>query len=164
MLSDEYLMTPPTVRTTFEELPFAPAERAQAAVELLGQHLFSLRNQRVDSITRLLESADDRGRLGKLRRKAYDDVAALSPEAQQAALALARTAIDLYLQDLLTLLGNRGNDLSLGTRHAITYELILEVREIESGEVAEQFAVNREGSRFLGDYYGRWLNRYHDHR
>jgi hypothetical protein len=155
---------PPTVRTSYNEMPADGADRNEAAVELFGQHLFSLRNQRIEHLRHLLESAEDRMRLGSLHRKEYDAVAALDAEGREAACALAQRAIDLYLQDVLTLFTGTGDSLCFDAGYAINYRVILQVKEIRSDEVVEEFEINRKCKKVFYDYYGRWLNRYGDHR
>jgi hypothetical protein len=157
-------LQPPTVSRSYDEMPTEAADRREAAVEFFGQHLFSLRNQLDDRLRRLIESAETRGRLGSLHRKEYEAVAALDPAGREAALALARKAIDNYLQDILALFTGTGDSLSLGHGHAINYRLILQVKEVGSDAVIEEFAINRECQKVFGQYYNRWLNRYSDHR
>jgi hypothetical protein len=155
---------PPTVKLTYEEMPSEREDRKEAVVELFGQHVFSLRNQLFERLRHLIESAEDRGRLGFLHRKEYDAVAALDPTAQEAALALARKAIDNYLQDILMLFTGTGDSLLLGPQHAINYRLALQVKEINTDHVVEEFEINRECQKVFYTYYARWLNRYAEHR
>lgn len=158
-------MKPPSVVGTFEDIPLDPKERHELFVGFLGQHLFSTRNQRLAAIRRLVESAEDRNRLGAIRRQPYEAVGALDPTGQQAAIALAQTAIDLFMQDLLGLLQNIGPDVRLGEDHALRYRLWLEVIDLaEEGHplVAEEL-VNRGGKRSLENYFGHWLNKYDQH-
>lgn len=155
---------PPTVKGSYEEMPAEAADRKEAAVELFGQHVFSVRNQLVDRLRRFVESADARGGLGSLHRREYDAVAGLDPTAREAALALARKAIDGYLQEILGLLTGTGDSLSFGRGHAINYRLILQVKEVGSDEVVEEFDINRECQKVFFTYYARWLNRHGQHR
>ncbi len=155
---------PPTVKCSYDEMPADAKERTEAAVELFGQHVFSLRNQLVERLRRFVESADDRGQLGTLHRKEYDAVAALDATAQEAALALARKAIESCLQDILMLFTGTGDSLSLGGQHAINYRLTLQVKEIITNTVVDEFDINRECEKVFYTYYARWLNRYGQQR
>jgi hypothetical protein len=154
----------PTVRSTHDELPTDVADRDEAAIELFGQHLFSLRNQLLDRLRRVIESAESRRHLGSLHRKEYDAVAALEPEGREAAWVLARKAVDLFLQDVLTLFTGTGDSLRFEPRYAINYRLVLELKEVSSDKVVEEFEINRKCQKVFYEYYGRWLNRYGDHR
>ncbi len=145
-------------------MPSEVTDRKEAAVELYGQHLFSLRNQLMEHIRRVIESVEGRKQLGSLHRKEYDAVAALPPAEREAALALTRKAIDLYMQHLLVLFTGTGDSCSFGPEHAINYRLTLEVKEVKSDRVVEEFAVNRDCKKVFYDYYGRWLNRYGNHQ
>ncbi len=145
-------------------MPAEAAPRKEAAVELFGQHLFSLRNKLVELLRDRVESAESRKLLGSLKRKEFDAVAAFSPEQREATLAFARKAIDSYLQYILALLTGTGDDQTFGPEHAINYRLVLQVKEIKSDEVVEEFEINRECEKVFFEYYGRWLNRYDDHR
>ena len=158
-------MHPPTVVGRFDDLPLDPDERHEAFVALLGQQLFSLRNQRLAAIRRLVESPEARGRVGTIHRRPYETAGDLDPAGREAALVLARTAVDLFLQDLLRLLQNIGHDARLGEDHALRYKLYLEVvslAEAEAPVVAEDL-MNRGGNRALESYFGHWLNVYASH-
>lgn len=154
----------PTLTTSYKALPTDPIERMEAAVDVFGQHLFFLRNQLVERLGRVIESEDVRKRIGSLHRQEYDAVSALGPEEREAALALARKTIDLYMQDILMLLTGTGDSLRFGDEYAVNYRLILQVKEVESDDVVEQFDVNRECKKVFFEYYGRWLNRFGRHK
>jgi hypothetical protein len=157
-------LSAPTVKHSYDEMPTEAEDRKEAAVELFGQHVFSLRNQLIERLRRVVESAEDRGRLGSLHRKEYDAVAALDPTGREAALALARKAIDSYLQDILVLFTGTGDSLSFGRQHAINHRLTLQVKEVSTDQVVEEFEINRECQKVFHTYYARWLNRYAQHR
>lgn len=154
----------PTVTNAYKDMPTDQAARMEAAVEAFGQHLFSLRNQLVERLRRVIETEEVRKRLGSLHRKEYDAVAALALPGRDAALSLARKTIDLYMQDILTLFTGTGDSLRFGYEHAINYRLILQVKEVQSDEVVEEFDINRECKKVFYEYYGRWLNRFGNHR
>src|SRR5262249_38600315 len=105
-----------------------------------------------------------RKRISSLHRKEYDAIAALAPAEREAALALARKAIDLYMQDILMLFTGTGDSLRFGDDHAVNYRLVLQVKHVETGEVVQEFNINRECKRVFYEYYGRWLNRFGNHR
>ena len=155
---------PPTVKTSYSDLPSEPKARKEAAVDLFGQHLFSLRNQLFERIRRIVETPEIRERMANLQRQEYDDVASLSPDAREKALALSRTAIDGYLKQILSLLTGIGDSLAFGPYQAIIYRLVLQIKDVESDHIIEEFDINRDSKRVFYDYYGRWLNRYSDHR
>src|SRR5262249_35963030 len=122
----------PTVKSSYDAMPTEAVDRNEAAVELFGQHVFSSRNALIARLRRLTESAEARGVMGTLHRIELDAVAALEPAGREAALALARKAIDLYLQQILTLLTGTGDSLCFGPAHAINYRLSLQVKEVSS--------------------------------
>lgn len=156
----------PTVTSAYGDMPMEQAARMEAAVDVFGQHLFYLRNHLVERLRRVIESEEIRKRFGTLHRKEYDAVAALAPSERDAALSMARKAIDLYMQDVLALFTGKGmsNDLRFGDGHATSYRLVLEVKEIESDQIVEEFAINRQCNKVFYEYYGRWLNRFGSHR
>jgi hypothetical protein len=149
---------------SYESMPSEPSERREVAVEVFGQHLFSLRNQRLEALRRAVDESEVRGRMGSLHRREYETVAELAPEAREAALGLARKAVDLYMQDFLGLLTDIGCSLDFGPEHAVNYKLVLQVKAIESESVVEEFVVNRDCRKVFYEYYGRWLNRYGGHK
>jgi len=156
-------MRPPTVKGSYDSLPGDTPARSEAAVDAFGQHLFSLRNQVLEGLRQYVESDVARARLPALSRREYDAVAALAPEGREAALGLSRRAVDSYIPGVLTLLTGTGDSLSLGPDHAINYRLVLEVKKVKTGAVAEEFTVNRNCRKALMDYFGRWLNRHGEH-
>jgi hypothetical protein len=98
----------PSVKSSYDAMPTEAADRNEAAVESFGQHVFSCRNVLIERLGRLVESAEARGGMGTLQRREFDTVAALEPAQREAALALARKAIDLYLRQILTLFTGTG--------------------------------------------------------
>jgi hypothetical protein len=160
----EPVVRPPTLTSTYKDMPTESANRMEAAIDVFGRHLFSLRNRLVDRLRRTIESDEVRKGIGKLHRKEYDAVAALAPAEREAALALARKTIDLYIQYVLTLFTGTGDSNRYGDDHAVNYRLVLEVKEVATDEVVEQFDINRNCKKVFYDYYGRWLNRFGNHR
>lgn len=157
-------MRPPTLLVPYKDMPTDQDKRTETAVDVLGQHLFSLRNQRVERLRRAVESEEIRKPMGSLHRRELDAVAALPITEREAALALSQKAIDLYLQDILALFTDIGDSMRFGDDHAVNYRLVLQVKEVASDEVVEEFEVNRECKKVFFEYYGRWLNRFSNHR
>jgi len=48
----------------------------------------------------------------------------------------------------------------MGDRHAVRFQLDMEIFDVESLEVVDRETINRGGKRFFADYWGRWLNRF----
>lgn len=153
------MATAPQVSADCSALPPGDEERSEFKLELFSQHLFYMRNQRVSSISKLVEDREYRERLGTIRRRAYEAVATLDPLARSAAVKLAETAIDLFMQDLLGLFSNTGTALRCGHDRAIRYKLVLEIID-EDRQVISEDVINRGRSKHLPDYFGRWLNTY----
>jgi hypothetical protein len=61
---------------------------------------------------------------------------------------------------LLGLFANIGYDQRLDDRHAICYKIILQISNIDSGDVVEEQVVNREQRQFLPDYLASWLDKF----
>lgn len=154
----------PAIMGAYNDMPAERAARIEIARDVFGQHLFFLRNHLVERLHRITQSEEIRKRFGTLHRKEYDAVAALSPVERDAAISLARKTIDLYMQEVLSLFTHKGIDLRFGNAHAANYRLVLEVKEIESNEVVEEFTINRDCEKAFYEYYGRWLNRFGSHR
>ncbi|MGO9599144.1 MAG: hypothetical protein ACLP7Q_14240 [Isosphaeraceae bacterium] len=157
-------MRPPSSKGSYETLPEEKQARNEAAVDLFGQHLLSLRNQLFDRVRQTVESDESRGLLPRLKRQEYEAVATLAPEVREVTLELASKSVDLYIQSLLLLLSDIGSSLAFGPYHALNYRLVMEVKESRSGTIVDEFTVNRDGRKTLANYHGRWLNRHADHR
>ena len=93
-------MRPPSSKGSYETLPEEKQARIEAAVDLFGQHLLSLRNQLFDRVRQTVESDETRELLPRLKRQEYEAVATLAPEVREVALELASKSVDLYIQSL----------------------------------------------------------------
>lgn len=151
---------PPMLSGSYKDMPTESAARTEAAVDAFGQHLFTMRNHLVERLGRLIESEETRKQYGSLHRKEFDAVAKLAPAERDTALALARKTIDLYMQNILVLFTSTGDSLRYGDDHAVNYRLVLQIKQVESNEVVEEFDINRQCKKAFYDYYGRWLNRF----
>jgi hypothetical protein len=156
-------MRPPSSKGSCETQPEETQARIEAAVDLFGQHLLSLRNQLFDRVRQTVESDETRELLPRLKRQEYEAVATLAPEVREVALELASKSVDLYIQSLLLLLSDIGSSLALGPDHALHYRLVREVKESRSGTIVDEFTANRDGRETLANYHGRWLNCHADH-
>ena len=68
------------------------------------------------------------------------------------------------MQYFLALFTGKGDSERFGDDHAVNYRLVLEVKEVATDEVVEQVDINRKCKKVFYDYYGRWLNRFGNHR
>jgi hypothetical protein len=118
-----------------------------------------LRDWTVQSSRDLVEPAADRAKLGTIRRRKYDAIASMSPEQRLAACKLAEATVDRFIQLLLTLLAGTGVDQRLGEQHAVCFRLVMEILRVDTHEIVHEEILNRDGAKFFGDYWGRWLNR-----
>jgi len=153
-------MRPPQFDVSFEELPSDPKERHEVLVDLFGQYFFWVRGQSMSRIRQLVESEDERNKLGKLFREVFEEVGAMSDEDRQTALKLAESAVGDFAGLLLTMISGQGFDDTLGPNHVFRYRLDMEVCDGETGEVVFEEMINRGGKKFFPEYWGRWLNRY----
>lgn len=141
------------------ELPTDPSQRHQELVDFFGQFLFWLRNWSLKASRQLVESDESRSKLGTLRRRPYEGVAAMSPDQREAALLLAQETVDGFMERFLWCMGDQGTDARFGRHHAYRFRIDMEIVDAETGEIRDQEIINR-GGRFFGSYWGRWLNRY----
>ena len=151
--------TPPHSATQFGELPADPSERHEVLLDVFGQWIFWHRNRALQASQEFVESGADRGKLGAIRRKYFDGVAALDREQRQAAMLLAQATLDAFLEQLIWSLGDEGTDAKFDDRHAYRFRLEIELVEVNSNEAVEQVPINR-GGRFFGKNWGRWLNKF----
>lgn len=157
-------MNAPTSKGTYSVLPADPEQRREFLLDVFGQHLFSLRNQLTRRMRHYVEHDETRRGLGTIPSGPYSAVAGLDAPGREAALGLAREAIDRYIQLVLGLLESSGQSLHLGQAHAIRYRLYAEIIGVEDyDKVLAESLINREAEKALADYFGRWLNRHGDH-
>jgi len=158
-------MRPSTSTPDFDTLPSDTNERHEAVIEILGRHLFALRNQAIATVTSsVCATQESRSQMGSFHRAEYDAVAALPPNVRDAALALSQKSVDLFLQYLLTLFTHSGlsTDIGAGPEHAIAYEIVLKFIRCDNLEPVESHTVNKDGEKVFSEYFGRWLNRHSD--
>lgn len=149
---------PPQIHLNVRDLPVDPKQRHEVLVDVFGQYIMWLRNWTTKASGELVESEAARQRLGAIRRRKYDAVAAMSPDQRIAACELAEATVDRFIQLFLTLLAGTGVDQRLGRDHAVRLRLILEVLRVDSHEVVHEEIINRDGRKFFADYWGRWIN------
>jgi hypothetical protein len=154
-----------TSQTSLESLPADPKERHEAFIDIFGRQLFSLRNEVLQNTRAVVKAPQAaRDRMGKFNSQEYSAVAKLPEDTQEAAFGLSRKAVDSLLQHLLMLFTHNGLsiDIALGSDHAIAYEILLKAIRKDNRECVEEHAVNKDGQKVFGEYYGRWLNRHGD--
>lgn len=151
---------PPQIDIDFADLPSDPRERHEVLVDLFGRYLFWLRNWTVSATRELAESEEARDKLGTIRRKKYDELAALTPEQQDVACKISEATVDRFIQLFLTMLAGTGVDQRLGNDHAIRFKLDMEICDVENVELVDQETINRGGKKFFAAYWGRWLNQF----
>jgi len=157
-------MNAPTSKAACSDLPSQPEERREFLLDVFGQHLFSLRNQLTNRMRHYVEHEGARREMGSVPSGPYTAVASLDPAAREAALGLAREAVDRYMQLVLGLLQSSGQSLRLGQEHAIRYRLYAEVIAVEDYDtVLAESLINRGSEKAMECYFGRRLSRHADH-
>ncbi|MFO0949528.1 MAG: hypothetical protein U1D30_27040 [Planctomycetota bacterium] len=155
-------MRHPKFSVSFEELPSDPKERHEALVDLFGEYVLWVREQAISRIRRLVESEEERNKLGTLFRDVFEDAANLPVKDRIIALRLVESAIGNFAGLFLTMMSGQGFDDSLGPNHVFRYRLDMEVCDVEKGEVVYEETINRGGKKFFPEYWGRWLNKYRE--
>ncbi len=95
---------PPNLKIDFADLPSDAEERHELLVDLFGRYIFWLRKWTVSATRELAESDEARDKLGTIRRKKYDELAALTPEQQRIACAICEATVDRFIQLFMTML------------------------------------------------------------
>jgi hypothetical protein len=136
-----------------------PSTRHEELVDFFGQYLFWIRNSSLKGSQHFVESLEAREKIGRIRASYFEGVAVMPKEEREAALLLAQETVDGFIERLLWCLGDEGIDSRIGKQHAYRYRIVMEIVDVESGEVVEEEVINR-GGQFFGKYWGRWLNRF----
>jgi hypothetical protein len=153
-------MRPPRFDVSFEELPNDPKERHEVLVDLFGQCLFWVRAQTLSVIRQLVDSEEERNKLGRVFREVFEKAAQLDEEGKDAALRLADSAVGNFAGLFLTMISGQGFDDVMGPNHIFRFRLDMEICDAEKGETIFEETLNRNGEKFFPEYWGRWLNRY----
>jgi hypothetical protein len=151
---------PPSSDYNVTALPTDPNTRHEELVDIFGQYVMWLRNWAISSAKTLVESIDAREKLGAILRRPYEEAAQLSDENRERAIRLANATVDGFIELFIRVLAHQGDDFSLGPKHSVRYNLVIQIVEKESGDLVHEEVINRKGRKHFGDYWGRWLNRY----
>lgn len=155
-------MKSPTLPKTFEDLPSDTQELHESCVALFGDELFRIRRLALRECELLCESEEVRHKLATIYRRPYEAIATLEPAARQSARRMAQDVVDRFILNFLCTMAHGGNDQRLDARHAMRYRVELEIIDTDTDEIVHCETVNRGGSRFFVDYWGRWLNAFGD--
>lgn len=74
-------------------------------------------------------------------------------------MLLVEETLNGFAERLVWNLGDEGTDARLGTHHAYRFRVVMEIVDIETGELVEEETINR-GGKFFGSHWGRWLQRF----
>ncbi|HVC97215.1 MAG TPA: hypothetical protein VND64_26280 [Pirellulales bacterium] len=97
-------------------------------------------------------------------KQPYEDVAGSSDVERDRALRLAEASNDALLKLVLQVLAHRGSDFHYGQGHAVRFRVVMELIKTETDEIVHEEIINRGGQKHFADYWGKWLNRYHDEK
>ena len=96
-------------------------------LDIFGRWLFWHRNKSIGKIREAAVSESARNKLGAIKRKRYEGVAAMAPEDRNAALLLAEESLDVALEHLTSSLGDEGTDCLFDDRYAYCFKISIEV-------------------------------------
>jgi hypothetical protein len=132
--------------------------RHEFLVDAFGKYLFWAMSEAMQTSKVLVESSDERKKLGRVFQKVYTEAAEhLDPVQQKIAFDLAERIMEKFAQNLLLVFQARGITFRLGDEHAIQFRLTAEIHETENLEVVYEDVINRDGRKSFGDYWGHWL-------
>jgi hypothetical protein len=77
---------------------------------------------------------------------------------KEAAIALAESTVDKFLQALLPMFGNTGVDDKLNVEQAIQFRLVVDIVTTNSEELIYTKTLSRGARQFCADYWGKWIN------
>src|SRR5436190_5666980 len=139
---------PPAIDMPFDHLPFDPEDRHELMVDLFGVHFIWAIQEGMRKSVDFVESIDNRQRLGRIPAEPYEQLAeAFNTEQRKLIFSFAEKAIENAADEVLGLLTHQGIALPLGTEHAITFRLIMEIREKEDMNVVREEVINRDGKK-----------------
>ena len=147
-----------------ESLPNEPQERHEALVDLFGRYIIWMRNWNNESTRRLVENSEFREKLGTILRQPFEDASELSDAECEKAVHLAEASVDAFVKRLLQVLAHRGSDFLYGQNHVVRFRMVMEIVEKENDELVHEEIINRGGTKHFADYWGKWLNRFHDEK
>jgi hypothetical protein len=154
----------PGAELNFEQLPKQPGEQHEALVDLFGRYIMWMRNWNNESTRRLVESPETREKLGAILGQPFEKASQLSGEDRDRAIGLAEASVDAFIKRLLQVLAHRGSDFAFGNDHALRLRIVMELVQKENGQLVQEEVINRGGQKHFADYWGKWLNRFHDEK
>lgn len=145
----------------------------ESLIEIFGQHIMSLRNQRL-AVTAECCSDPTKAGTGRIQRQEYEDIADLSTDERTKSLALVKKVLDAFIDDVLHLFGHQGYSLLLNDEFCLRYDVLMQVLKIkdekdddpqntEYGVLESQALLVQEADAFFPDYARKWRSRFADH-
>ncbi len=150
---------PPAIPTALDELPKDPCERHEFLVEVFGRYLKWAFDGAISESKTLVENADARRPLGRIRAGTYAQIAeTFSEEQRNLAYEFSQQTLEAFAKALMGVLTAQGISHRLGNKHVIQFRLILDICETENLQPILEETLNRGGTKAFYEYLNRWLH------
>jgi hypothetical protein len=137
--------------------PAGSSQRTQQAIDFVGELIFRLRDEVLESQRSLLNSKSHRKQLGTALAKPFEVLSDLSDDQINALVEVCQQGIDSFAQLLLSYLEHQGSQLRFADNKLAHFILIMQVLDFGSQKVIEEHCLNRsEGTKFALRW-GRWF-------
>lgn len=150
---------PPNVPPQITQFLLDTGSQHSAGADTFGCCVMWIRRNVLQRARQRVENESARN-LGSLGRREYDAVAMLGTDQREACHEFAKRCVDDFIQEMLGLLANRGDDLTASESVSMRLRLDLELYDIDSQKLLTSATINRPPARLSPeDAWGRWLNR-----
>ena len=145
------------ININLEDNPAGSPQRTQQAIDFMGELIFRLRDEVLESQRSLLKSKSHRKQLGTALAKPFETLSDLSDEQINALVEVCQQGIDSFAQLLLSYLEHQGSQLRFADNKLAHFVLVMQVLDFDSRKVTEEHSLNRsEGTKF-SLRWGKWF-------
>lgn len=138
-------------------IPDDSKDRHEVLVKLFGALMMDARDATHSRAKLLVESDEDRSKLGSIFREPFENIASMTPEHQSMALEFMERGIDSFAYRVLMLFAARDFELKIRNGKIVRFTVNAEICDESSEEIIFSDILNRNGMHFP-DYWGHWKN------
>lgn len=139
-----------------DRLPGSP-ERTQQAIDFVGELIFRLRDEILESHKSLLKNANHRKQLGSVLAEPFEKLSELPNDQIEAIVETCQQGIESFAKLLLTYIEHQGSQLRFADSKLAHLVLIMQVVDFDTRNVLEEHCLNRTDGTKFALRWGRWF-------
>lgn len=148
------------ININLDDSPAGSVQRTQQAIDFVGELIFRLRDEVLESQRSLLKSESHRKQLGTALAKPFEVLGDLSDDQINALVEVCQQGIDSFAKLLLAYLEHQGSQLRFADDKLAHFVLVMQVLDFSSRKVIEEHCLNRTDGTKFALRWGRWFLNY----